>query len=114
MKRYLLILAGLMVFIVGPALAETVVYYPPRVTTRKMRKHIRYFLYGRNLTGDKKAIFDKYGWTPHRLRFNSTGRVTERWKYLDEGLEFVFDQKGNLIEERTIKVEHRRSFLYQK
>lgn len=114
MKRYLMILTGLMVFFVGPVLAETIVYYPPRVTSRKARKHMRFAHYRHALTGDKRAIFEKYGWTPHRLRFNVCGRVTERWQYLDEGLEFTFDQKGNLLEERTIMVEHRRSWQYQK
>jgi hypothetical protein len=114
MKRYLMILAGLLAFVAGPALADQIVYYPPKVTGKKARRQIRHYLYGHKLTGDKKVVFDKYGWTPHRLRINAYGRVTERWQYLEEGLEFTFDQKGNMLEERTIKVEHRRSWVYQK
>jgi hypothetical protein len=37
------------------------------------------------------------------------GVNTERWKYFDEGLEFVFDADDNLIETREIRVEHRRA-----
>jgi hypothetical protein len=113
MQRYLLILTSLLMFAVGPALADSVIYYPPKVTGKKARKQIRYFLYGKKLVGEKAAIFKEYGYTPHRLRTNYAGRVTERWQYLDLGLEFVFDQRGNILEERQINIEHRRDWVYQ-
>jgi hypothetical protein len=108
MKRYLMILAGLLAFVAGPALADQIVYYPPKVTGKKARRQIRHYLYGHKLTGDKKVVFDKYGWTPHRLRINAYGRVTERWQYLEEGLEFVFDMDGTLVDKREIPIENRR------
>ena len=113
MQRYILILTGLLAMVVGPALADQVIYYAPSVTGMKARRQIRHYLYAKNLVGEKKAIYDTYGFTPHRLRFNSAGRVTERWQYLEEGLEFTFDQKGNIIEERKIKRENRRDWVYQ-
>ena len=113
MQRYLLILTGLLMFAVGPALADDVIYYAPKVTGMKARRQVRFFLYSKYLVGEKKAIFDEYGYTPHRLRTNYAGRVTERWQYLDIGLEFVFDQRGNILEERQINIEHRRDWVYQ-
>jgi len=113
MHRYLLILTGLLAFAVGPALAEHVTYYAPSVTGKKARRQVRFFNYGKYLVGEKKEIFDTYGYTAHRLRFNAAGRVTERWQYLEEGLEFTFDQDGNIIDERRIKREHRRSWTHK-
>lgn len=113
MQRYFLIVAGLLAFAVGPALAGHAHYYPPRVTGKKARKQIRYFLYGTYLVGEKKAVFEEFGYTPHRLRMNSAGRVTERWQYPELGIEFEFDQRGNIVEERQIKIEHRRDWVYQ-
>lgn len=78
-------------------------YY--QVRGKKGRKYIRHFLLQKNLTGDKKRIFDEYGWTPHRLRFDFAGRITERWIYYPEGLYFLFDNQGNLIEERHVPRE---------
>ena len=113
MKRYLLIVTGLLALAVGPVLADQIIYYPPSVTGKRARSQIRHYLYGKNLVGEKKAIYETYGYTPHRLRFNSAGRVTERWQYLELGLEFTFDQKGNIVDEREINREHRRSWVYQ-
>ena len=113
MKRYLLILTGLFALVVGPALADEIIYYPPKVTGKKARRQTRFLLYGKNYVGEKKAVFEKYGYTPHRLRFNAAGRVTERWQYLEQGLEFTFDQKGNIVDQRDIPREYRRSWVYQ-
>ena len=113
MKRYFLILTGLLALCVGPALADQIIYYAPNVTGKKARRQTRFLLYGKKLVGEKKAVFDKYGYTPHRLRFNAAGRVTERWQYLELGLEFTFDQKGNIVDQRSIPRENRRSWVYQ-
>lgn len=113
MKKYLLIACGLLLFGAAPAAAD-VVYYPPSVTGKKARRHARFLLYAQNLKADKKCVFNEYGYTPHRLRFNFAGKITERWQYPDQGKEFTFDREGNLIETRDIAVEHRRSWVYQK
>jgi|GEM_PF-6014156 len=96
----------------GRASATEVVYYPPQVTGKKVRRQVRYFLYKKNLRADKRRVFDKFGYTPHRIRINGYGRVTERWQYLDRGLEFVFDADGVLVSRRHIRAESRRSGIY--
>ena len=75
-------------------------YYQEKSAVRgkRGRKYARYFSFRANLTGDKLAIFDEYGWTPHRLIRSGGGSYAERWKYYSEGLEFVFDEWDNLIE----------------
>jgi hypothetical protein len=113
MKRALISLVGLLLFAVQPVLAERV-HYAPSVTGKKARKQIRYFNYGKNLVGDKKRIFDIYGYSPHRLRSNAAGKITERWKYLEVGKEFTFDREGNLLNERDIPRENRRAWVYQR
>ena len=71
------------------------------VLGKKGRKQIRYLLLQEKLSGDKKAIYEEYGYTPHRLRFRAIGEVTERWKYYSRGLEFTFDDESNLISTRN-------------
>jgi hypothetical protein len=72
---------------------------------KKGRKYARRFSLKDNLQGDKLAIFDEYGYTPHRLRYDFQGIITERWKYYSEGLEFWFDESSNLIETRHFPPE---------
>ena len=108
-----MIACGLLLFGATPALTETI-YYPPQVTGKKARRQIRHFLYGKNLVGDKKAVFDRYGFSRNRLRTNAAGRITERWRYYELGLEFTFDKDSNLIDEREIPREDRRAWVYQK
>jgi hypothetical protein len=79
--------------------------YYRQVRGKKGRKYVRHFLLRRNLVGDKKVVFETYGYTPHRLRSDFAGRKTERWLYYTDGLEFVFDDEGNLIEKREIARE---------
>jgi hypothetical protein len=79
--------------------------YYRQVRGKKGRKYIRHFLLRKNLTGDKKFVYETYGYTPHRLRSDLGGRKTERWRYYTAGLEFVFDDEGNLIGEREIHKE---------
>jgi hypothetical protein len=55
--------------------------------------------------GDKKVVFETYGYTPHRLRSDFAGQKTERWIYYTDGLEFTFDDDGSLIREREIARE---------
>ena len=72
---------------------------------KKGRKYARRFSYRENLKADKLAIYDKHGYTPHRLRYDFQGVKTERWKYFSEGLEFWFDASGNLIDTRHFPPE---------
>jgi len=113
MKKYLMTLAGVLAFAAVPALAADVIYYSPSVTGKKARKQIRHLLFVEMLDADMKAIYDAYGYTPHRLRINAAGKVTERWTYYEQGLEFTCDQEGNLVDEREINVERRRDWVYQ-
>ena len=79
--------------------------YYRQVRGKKGRKYIRHFLLRKNLAGDKKMIYETYGWTPHRLRIDFAGRKTERWIYYTDGLYFEFDDEGSLIEQREIARE---------
>jgi hypothetical protein len=76
------------------------VYYKRHSVVRgkRGRKYARRFSLRENLTGDKLAVYDTHGYTPHRLGFNVGGRRTERWKYYSIGVEYVFDDEGRLIE----------------
>jgi hypothetical protein len=103
----------LMLLFAVPAMAEGI-YYAPQVTGKRERKNIRHFLYVKNLTGDMKAVYDEYGYTPHRVRLNEYGKVRQQWTYYETGKVFVFDQCSNLVETRAISVEHRRSWAYQR
>jgi hypothetical protein len=113
MGKSLCILSGLLFLFVGSAFADTSTQYVGKygvsVTGKRYRKNMRHLLLAEFLKGDKQAIFQKYGFTPHRLRYSQTGVSTERWKYLEKGLEFVFDADDNLIDTRDIPVEHRRA-----
>jgi hypothetical protein len=75
--------------------------YPPYARGEKGRKYVRYFSLVLKLTGDKLAAFETYGYTPHRLRTYSFGKVTERWLYYSLGLELTFDENDALISQKT-------------
>ncbi len=114
MRRYLVLAAvAIAVMFAGQAsYAADAVYYPPQVTGKKVRRQVRHFLYPRNLRGDKRRVYDEYGFTPYRLRINAYGRVTERWRYPRHGIEYVFDSEGMLLSERRIPVETCRRGIY--
>jgi hypothetical protein len=105
--------SGLVLALAAPAFADAV-YYPPQVSGKRDRSNIRHYLYVKNLSGDKLAIYEQYGYTPYRLRLNEYGRVRERWTYNEIGKVFIFDQENNLVEEHNTDVEHRRQWQYQK
>jgi hypothetical protein len=112
MRKYFAILIGLLVFFTGSAIAETATkcggtFYYKQVRGKKGRKYVRHFLLRKNLTNDKKKVYEKFGYTPHRLRFNGAGKITERWTYYAEGLEFTFDDESSLLEKRVINREDR-------
>ena len=98
MKKYLWV-SGLVLVMAAPVFADAV-YYPPQVTGARDRASIRHYLYVKNLTGDKKAIYDEYGYTPYRLRLNEYGTMRERWTYYEVGKVFIFDRCGRLAETR--------------
>jgi hypothetical protein len=89
-------------------------HHAPSVVGKKARSQIRHFLYAKNLQNDKKVVFEKYGYTAHRIRINTGGNMSERWSYHSEGKEFTFDKYGNLIAKRDIGKTERRSWVYQK
>ncbi len=103
----------LMLLFAAPVVADEI-YYAPQVTGKRERKNLRHFLYLRNLSGDMKAVYDEYGYTPHRIRLNEYGKIRQQWTYLEVGKVFVFDQCSNLVDERTVNIEHRRSWAYQR
>jgi hypothetical protein len=113
MRQSLCILSGLLFLFAGSAFADDskqcVGKYGVSVTGKRYRKNMRHLLLAEFLKGDKEKVFQKYGFTPHRLRYSKAGVSTERWKYLEKGVEFVFDADDNLIEKREIPVEHRRA-----
>ena len=90
------------------------IWYAPEVTGEQDRVYLRHFLYIYNLRGDKRDVYDEYGFTPHRIRSNSGGQVKEQWIYYELGISFVFSQCGDLLETHKADVEHRRSWAYQR
>jgi hypothetical protein len=113
MRLFFLVLCGLLFLFADSAFAgatrQFVGKHGVSVTSRRYRKNMRHLLLAEFLKGDKQKVYKKYGFTPHRLRYSMAGVSTERWKYFDEGLEFIFDADDNLIEKRDIPVEHRRA-----
>lgn len=102
MRIRVLILAAVFLVLAGNTFAWEREYVSEKrtgicVRGKKGRKMIRHLLLQEKLAGDKKAVYEEYGYTPHRLRFRAFGEVTERWKYYSQGLEFTFDEEGNLI-----------------
>ena len=108
MRISVLVLAGVFLFLAGDTIAWEREYVNQKrtgisVRGKKGRKQIRHLLFQEKLSGDKKAVYEEYGYTPHRLRFRALGEVTERWKYYSRGLEFTFDDESNLIATRNFQ-----------
>ncbi len=66
---------------------------------KRERRLFRLHLWARSLKGDMKHIYDTYGFPSTRYREETMGRVTEKWTYLTQGLEFTF-RDGKLIKTR--------------
>ncbi len=106
MKRAILLGLGIIVLFGAQALAaerlETKARTYPEGTKywrgEKGRKYVRRLSLRENLTNDKLAIYDAFGYTPHRLRFYAAGERTERWRYYSLGVEYWFDDEGILVE----------------
>lgn len=106
-------ISGLVLLIAAPAFADYV-YYTPQVTGMRERASLRHYLFVKNLTGDRKAVYDEYGYTAHRIRLNEYGEIHDQWTYYEAGLVFVFDQCGSLIDTQSIAPESRRSWAYER
>ncbi len=111
MKRILILAACVSLLGVAPAAADGATG-GPSVIGKRARRQIRHFLYPRNLRGDKRRVYRKLGYTPHRVRINAAGRVTEVWRYPERGVEFTFDAAGGLVATRRIDRESRREGIY--
>lgn len=103
LKRILLLLA--LAALVSASAAEAVT--PGK--GMKGRKVLRYSYYAQFLQNDKLRIYEEYGYPAHRLREYGYGRIVERWRYLDLGVEFVFDESSVLVETNTFEPEHPRA-----
>ena len=78
----------------------------PEIIGKQARKNIRHFLYAKNLSGDKRRVYQECGFTSERLRvYLRDGVVTETWTYRALGREFVFDGESRLVSERAIPVD---------
>jgi hypothetical protein len=108
-----LVVSGLILLMAGPAFAESI-HYAPQVTGKRERKNIRHYLFVNNLSGDKQAVYDEYGYTPHRVRIDAYGHIREQWTYYELGKQFTFDACDRLVESHDVTVEHRRSWAYQR
>ncbi len=81
---------------------------PLRVLGKKSRRQLRHELYEKRLAADKLRVFRKHGFTPYRLREDrGVAGLSERWRYPEAGLEFVFDAEGRLKRTRRIPVGDR-------
>ena len=119
MKRTILLGLGLFILLSGNAFAgrldrDARTYYKDgrilhkRLTNlrgKRGRKYARRISLRENLKGDKLAIYNEHGYTPHRLGYNGYGERTERWRYYSLGVEFWFDEDSNLIDTRYFPPE---------
>jgi hypothetical protein len=75
---------------------------------KKGRKYLRRLSLVDNLRNDKLRIYEEYGYPVHRVRVRGYGTVKEYWRYLEIGVEFVFDEDSNLIKRNRFWPENRR------
>jgi hypothetical protein len=113
MKRAILLALGILVLYGAQAIAGERLVREPRTYPEgtqhwrgeKGRKYVRRMSLRENLTNDKLFIYDKLGYTPHRLAFRFAGERSERWIYYGLGLEYWFDEEGRLVETRHFPPE---------
>ena len=72
---------------------KTSVEYVPLVQLFRMRR------WAKLLRGDMKEVYETYGYPSTRYREEVLGRTIEKWTYIAEGRQFVF-QEGELIREK--------------
>ncbi len=66
---------------------------------KRERRLFRLQRWAKSLKGDKKRIYETYGFPTGRYREDVMGEVVEKWTYLSKGVEFTF-KEGKLIKER--------------
>jgi len=72
------------------------------------RRYLRRTVYVQRIKNDKLRIYKEYGFPIHRYRVYAYGRIVEHWKYLEKGVEFIFDENSKLLETRHFWPENRR------
>lgn len=75
---------------------------------KKGRKYLRRFSLVEKLQFDKLRIYEEYGYPVHRLRVYGFGEIREHWRYLEFGIEFVFDEDSRLVDTNRFSPENRR------
>lgn len=106
LKRLVILIALISIFISTTANATLRVRYP--VHGKKGRKQLRHLLLVKKFKNDKLRIYRKYGFPRHRIRVRKFDSVTEHWKYYKHGVEFIFDESGELVETDHFWPEDRR------
>jgi hypothetical protein len=101
-KRLILILT-LVIFVSASLEAVTI------RRGKKGRKYLRRLSLAGNLKNDKLRIYNDYGYPVHRLREYGYGRIREHWRYLELGLEFIFDEDSRLVKTNHFWPENRRA-----
>ncbi len=105
-KRLTVIIALLSIISTTVLSASLTVRYPVRGT--RGRRLMRHQLLIESFRNDKLRIYKKYGFPRHRIRVRKFDSVTEHWKYYKHGVEFVFDEEGELVETDRFWPENRR------
>lgn len=83
-------------------------FYSTAYRGKRVRRYLRHMALVQKIKNDKLGIYKEYGFPVHRYRVYGYGRIEEHWKYLEKGVEFVFDEDSNLIETRHFWPENRR------
>lgn len=104
MKRLTALLAAILVLVSTASQARVVYAY----RGKGGRRALRYANLVDKWEGDKRRVYEEYGFPVHRLREYAYGRVTEHWTYYEKGKEFVFDEEGDLVKTRSFWPENRR------
>jgi hypothetical protein len=66
-----------------------------QVHGKRGRRQFKAAYWAAGLEGDKKKIYDTYGHPSSRYREDRAGVVVERWTYIDQGKQFIF--QGNKL-----------------
>jgi hypothetical protein len=65
------------------------------VQSEHQQRAFRAAYWAAGLTGDKKAVYETYGYPSGRSRAEKMGTVTETWTYVQAGRSFTF--RGNTL-----------------
>jgi len=64
------------------------------------RARFRTAYWAAGLEGDKKEIYNRYGYPSARYREEKMGRVEEKWTYIEAGKQFTFRGSKMIREQR--------------